>query len=164
MTVGITFRWPMYFLHFSTDTVTQNSFTPMISSCFVLGFTSHRMYSFSSCHIFSMELQSRDSVRVGHQLIPVLAYYLWAVPHMIVPKMINASCMWLITLYTSFRMYCVILPVMHNSVMYNSGMVGLLFSVQLPKRMELCTLHSICCIIGVWVHAAHHEGVIPLAL
>ena len=51
-------RCPMYRLHFSTETGFQNAFIPSISSCLVLGFSCLQMHSFSSCHRFSIGLQS----------------------------------------------------------------------------------------------------------
>ena len=68
MTAGSTFwRWPMYFWHFATVTVAQKSWMPSSNSLFVLGFTSLRMYSFSSCHRHSIGFMSGLSAGVRHQ-------------------------------------------------------------------------------------------------
>ena len=40
---------------------------PVISCCFVVGFTTWRLYSYNSCHRFSIGLQSGDSAGVRHQ-------------------------------------------------------------------------------------------------
>lgn len=54
---------------FSIYTVCQNCIIPSISSCLLFGFTSRQMYSFSSCHKFSIGLKSGDSVGVHHQFM-----------------------------------------------------------------------------------------------
>lgn len=59
----------MYLTHLATVTVAQNSRMPSISSCLLLGFTSLRMYSLSSCQTFSIGLQSGDSGGVFHQFM-----------------------------------------------------------------------------------------------
>ena len=70
MILGITLcRWRMYLRHFSPDTEPQNSLIPSTSSSFVFGLISLLMYSFSSCHIFSMGFRSGDSGGVFHYLI-----------------------------------------------------------------------------------------------
>ena len=70
MTLGMAFRkWRMYFWHLWISTVSRNSCMPCTRCSFVFGFTSLFMYSFSSYHIFSMGLQSRDSAGVFHQVM-----------------------------------------------------------------------------------------------
>ena len=64
-------RCLMYFVHFCTSNVFQNSLIPSISSNLVCGFTSQRTYSFISCHKFSIGFISGDSAGVCHQLIPL---------------------------------------------------------------------------------------------
>ena len=54
-------RCPMYRQHFLTSTVFQNVEIPSTSCCLVVGFTSLRINSFSSCQRFSMGLASGDS-------------------------------------------------------------------------------------------------------
>ncbi len=39
-------------VHLTTSTVARNADIPSSSSCFMVGFTSRRMYSFNSCHKF----------------------------------------------------------------------------------------------------------------
>ena len=56
-------------VHFFTVTVAQNALMPSMSSALVFGFTSLCIYSFSSCHSFSMGLKSGDSAGVFHQLM-----------------------------------------------------------------------------------------------
>lgn len=64
MTFGTTFlRWKIYFLNFAMPTVATIAAT---SSSFVWGLASGRIYSFSSCHIFSMGLFSGDLGHVFH--------------------------------------------------------------------------------------------------
>jgi hypothetical protein len=58
----------MYLVHFATVTVAQNALIPSMSSAFVLGFTSLQIYSFSSCHRFSIGLKSGDSGEVSTNL------------------------------------------------------------------------------------------------
>lgn len=52
------------------STVCQNSWIPLINSCFVCGLISRRRYSFNSCHKFSIGFMSGDSGGDFHQLIP----------------------------------------------------------------------------------------------
>ena len=60
----------MYLLHLFTSTVSQNRVIPAVSSDSRVGFTSRLMYSFSSCHRFSMGFKSGgDSGGVFHQLM-----------------------------------------------------------------------------------------------
>ena len=68
----------IYLLHFSILTVSQNFSMPEMSSSFVEGLISRLMYSFSSCHKFSIGLRSGDSGGVFHQLIPSSAKNLFA--------------------------------------------------------------------------------------
>ena len=63
----------MYLLHLWTSTVFQKRVIPSTSSFFVLGFTTHRMYSLSSCQRFSIGFISGDLAGVFHQFI-------WLVP------------------------------------------------------------------------------------
>ena len=63
-------RWLMYLQHFVTSTVSQKLTIPWIRSSLFIGFTSLLKCSFSSCHKFSIGLQSGDSGGVCHQLTP----------------------------------------------------------------------------------------------
>ena len=70
ITRGITFlRCRIYFMHLALSTVSQNCRIPSTSSALVRGFTSHLIYSFNSCHRFSMGFKSGDSAGVFHQWI-----------------------------------------------------------------------------------------------
>ena len=60
------FKWPM---HLFASTVSQNRVIPAVSSDSRVGFTSRHMYSFSSCHRFSMGFKSGDSGGVFHKLM-----------------------------------------------------------------------------------------------
>ena len=70
ITRGITFlRCRIYFMHLALSTVSQNCRIPSTSSALVRGFTSRLIYSFNSCHRFSMGFKSGDSAGVFHQWI-----------------------------------------------------------------------------------------------
>lgn len=70
ITRGITFfKCLIYFLHFSPETVSQNSMAPCLSSSLFLGLTSLRKYSFNSCQRFSIGFKSGDSGGVFHHVI-----------------------------------------------------------------------------------------------
>ena len=60
----------MYLRHLATSTVLQNCWMPSTSALLVCGFISRRKYSLSSCHMFSIGLQSGLSAGVFHQFIP----------------------------------------------------------------------------------------------
>ena len=62
----------MYFLHLFLSTVPQNSIIHRINSSFVFGLTLRQIYSFSSCHKFSIGFRSDDSAGVFHQFTPLL--------------------------------------------------------------------------------------------
>ena len=66
------FRWPIYFLHFSTSTVSQKLSTP---ETLVFGLVTRLICSLSSCHKFSIGLMSGDSAGVFHQLMLFLSNY-----------------------------------------------------------------------------------------
>lgn len=51
------------------STVSQNSLIPSISCCFVVGFMTRLLYSFSLCQRFSIGFQLGDSGGVLHQLM-----------------------------------------------------------------------------------------------
>ena len=59
----------MYFRHFSTETISQNSSIPEINWSLVFGFTSLLKYSYSLCQRFSIVLMSGDSAGVFHQFM-----------------------------------------------------------------------------------------------
>ena len=61
----------MYLVHFTLSTVDQNSLITYISCCLVVGLTSLRTNSLSSCQRFSIGLRSGDSGTVFHQFMPL---------------------------------------------------------------------------------------------
>ena len=68
----------MYLVHLATVTVSQNFKMPLTSSSLVLGLTLRQIYSFSSCHKFSIGLRSGHSAGVFHQLTLFLSRKLLA--------------------------------------------------------------------------------------
>ena len=126
ITAGITLRRCLiYFCHLFIDTVPQTPLMPSISYCFVLGFSSHWINSFNSCHRSSIWFRSDDSGGVGHQLIP--------------PFFIESSCI----LRAMFRVIVLYKPM---SIRVNSSQEGHKTSLQNHHKKRgiilLAKMHS----------------------